>query len=253
MHQREPEAAADADLLGGEERIEHALEDLGADAAARIRDFENQVFARRDRADRSRARRLEAHALERHPQQSALRHGLHGIAGEVHHDLVHLRRIAQHCRAPGAQVGAHANASRQVARQEIERFAHHRLDVHGDALAHPAAAEGQDAVDQGAAPFAGGHDAVEIALQPRAFLRAALRHLAVAEDGAEDVVEIVRDATGERAHRLEPLRAAQLPLHLSQLLLGVPALGHVLHEAHHARRLAGAVEEHPAPGLQPVH
>ena len=38
--------------------------------------------------------------------------------------------------------------------------------------------------------------------------RVAQRHLAVAEDRAEDVVEVVRDAAGERAHRLEALRVA---------------------------------------------
>ena len=40
--------------------------------------------------------------------------------------------------------------------------------------------------------------------------RALLRQLAVAEDGRQDVVEVVRDAAGERADRLELLRLAQL-------------------------------------------
>ena len=62
----------------------------------------------------------------------------------------------------------------------------------------------------------------------------------------------MRDATGERAHRLEPLRVAQFELHLSELLLAMPALRHVLHEAHHADGLARAVEEHAAARLQPV-
>ena len=59
--------------------------------------------------------------------------------------------------------------------------------------------------------------------------------LAVAQDRAEDVVEVVRDAAGERAHRLEALR-------LAQPRFQPPALGplgglaqRALHRAHDPR------------------
>ena len=63
----------------------------------------------------------------------------------------------------------------------------------------------------------------------------------------------MRDAAGERTHRLEPLRLAQLPLQPPQLLLGLVPLGHVEHEPDHARGLPFGVEEHAALGLQPAH
>ena len=63
---------------------------------------------------------------------------------------------------------------------------------------------------------------VEVAAQRRALGRLLLRHLAVAEDRGEDVVEVVRDAAGERAHRLQLLRLPQLPL--EALALGLGAL-----------------------------
>ena len=50
------------------------------------------------------------------------------------------------------------------------------------------------------------------------FGRVAQRHLAVAEDRAEDVVEVVSDSARKRSHRLEALRLAQLALHRLQLL-----------------------------------
>ena len=121
------------------------------------------------------------------------------------------------------------------------------------AFADAAAAESEDAVDERAAALSGGHDAVQVAVQPRAAPRVAHRHLAVAEDRSEDVVEVVRDAAGKRAHRLQALRATQLLLHLVQLFLGLLPLRDVLHEADHAGGLAGRVEQHAAFGLQPVH
>ena len=55
------------------------------------------------------------------------------------------------------------------------------------------------------------HDGVDVALEV-ARRWPSLRELAVAEDRAEDVVEVVRDAAGEVAHRLHLLGLAQLRL-----------------------------------------
>jgi hypothetical protein len=119
-------------------------------------------------------------------------------------------------------------------------------------LADAALAEGEHALDERPPALAGGEDVVQVAAQPRAGRRVAQRHLAVAEDRAEDIVEVVRDAAGERAHGLEVLGAAQAALQGPQLFLGLLALRHVLHEPHHAGRAAGIVEEHAAPRLQPA-
>src|SRR5499427_10804743 len=93
--------------------------------------------------------------------------------------------------------------------------------MHGDALAEPAAAERENPIDQRTTALACGHDAIEVASQPAAPGCVAQRHLAIAEDRAENVVEVVRDPAGERAHRLQSLRQAQL-------LLEPPALGDVV-------------------------
>jgi len=46
----------------------------------------------------------------------------------------------------------------------------------------------------------------------------------IADDDAEEIVEIMRDPAGQAADRLHPLGVAQL-------LLGVPPLGHVMDRA----------------------
>ena len=52
--------------------------------------------------------------------------------------------------------------------------------------------------------------------------------LQIADDASQDVVEIVRDATRQRAQRLHFLRLQQLFLQLPALLLGVLLVGDVL-------------------------
>src|SRR5215510_6726406 len=120
----------------------------------------------------------------------------------------------EHDVLPGGDVanGRRAAGFGQLRLQQIERLAHHLFHGHGDALAHPAAAEREYAIDQQATALTRGHNAVEVAAQAAALGRIAQRHLAVAEDRPQDVVEVVRDAAGERAHRLQPLRLTQLPL-----------------------------------------
>ena len=86
-----------------------------------------------------------------------------------------------------------------------------------NALPDRAAAEGEHAVDQRAAALARHDDAVEVTREAAALWRIAQCDLAVAEDRAQDVVEVVRDAAGERAHRLQALGATQLLLHLAHL------------------------------------
>ena len=70
--------------------------------------------------------------------------------------------------------------------------------------------------------------------------------LGVADDGGEEVVEVVRDAAGEPADGLHLLRLAQLLLAFVERLLGQPAIVHFAEQAlplleeapHHARELA---------------
>src|SRR5262249_40678633 len=78
-------------------------------------------------------------------------------------------------------------------------------------------------------------------------VRVAHRSFAVTQHCREDVVEVMRNAAGERTHRLETLRAPQLLFDLLEVL----ALGEIAHDANHALRVSVRVAEnspaHPAP------
>src|SRR6202023_3389433 len=74
VHERQAEAGAGADTLGGEERIEHSLEYRRRDAGARISDEQSYIRARGEAAPRKRARRAQLDAIKNYAEYAA---GLH--------------------------------------------------------------------------------------------------------------------------------------------------------------------------------
>ena len=122
----------------------------------------------------------------------------------------------------------------------------------GTAFADAAAAEREDALDERLGAAAGMHHIVEVAAHDAAFGRGLLRELAVAEDRAEDIVEVVRDAAGERSHRFHFLRLAKLDFEPLLFRLGVLARGDVDRRPDEAMHLAGRIANAASARLQPV-
>src|SRR5580700_10057779 len=113
-----------------------------------------------------------------------------------------------------------SNGGRQRCPQKLERLFDDGLYMHRDPLGHATAAEAQNAIDERASALRGMHDVVEITPQGTACCSVLLRELAVADDGTQDVVEVMRDATGQRADRLHLLRLPQLRLETLVVRLG---------------------------------
>src|SRR5262249_31218477 len=70
--------------------------------------------------------------------------------------------------------------------------------------------------------FPGGQDPLQVSTRTTTLADGGKRQLGVAKDGAEDVVELMRDPAGERSNGLEPLRLMQP--RLKHLTLGLAAL-----------------------------
>src|SRR5262249_62336148 len=68
----------------------------------------------------------------------------------------------------------------------------------------------------------GGQDPLQVSTRTTPLADGGKRQLGVAKDGAEDVVELMRDPAGERSNGLEPLRLMQP--RLKHLTLGLAAL-----------------------------
>jgi hypothetical protein len=179
-------------------------------------------------------------------------HRLHRVGAQVHDDLVDLGRIAEHAGVAGADRAPEHDAGRQRRADGVERLVDDRLHVHRHALCHAAAAEREDALDERLGAHAGGQRGIDVATQCRPFGGVLLRQLAVAENRRQDVVEVVRDAAGERADRLELLRLAQLQLEAVALGLGALASADVLHRARHSIGLAAGVAQRDAALAIPV-
>ena len=72
-----------------------------------------------------------------------------------------------------------------------------------------AAPEGQNLIDQIARALRGPPNPAEIAPKPRVRTKALFDHFGVADDPAEDVVEVMCNTAAERPHGFEPTRLLQ--------------------------------------------
>ena len=252
VHQRQPEPGAHAGGLGGEEGIEDALEHLRCDAGAGVAHGELDVAAGRQLRGRHALGFGQASGLQGHDQRSARAHRLHRVRAQIHHHLMNLCRVAEHRGIAGAEVTLEPHLRRQRRGGCHQRLVDDRLHVDPHAFTGAAAAERQDALDQRLRAQRGAHRGIDVPALRRAFGAVALHHLAVTEDRGEDVVEVVRDAAGQRAHRLELLRLAQLRFEPVALGLGVLAHGDVFERTGHPVRPALLVTQRDAALAEPA-
>ena len=111
--------------------------------------------------------------------------------------------------------------------QQVDGFDHHRPELDELLLVRLRTAEGEDALDQLGGAM---HRAPHLAQVLLGRMRLADVHRderEVAANRRQQVVEIVGDAAGERAHRLHLLRLPQLRLEPVPRLFGLPPLGDV--------------------------
>src|SRR5205807_1408420 len=115
-----------------------------------------------------------------------------------------------------------------------------------------ASAKRKDAFDQRLSASAGLHHVVDVAPLRATVRRSFLRHLAIAQNRPEDVVEVVRDSASQRAHRFELLRLAKLLLEASLFFFGNFARRDVDRRAEKAIGASGAIAQTSAADLQPM-
>ena len=141
--------------------------------------------------------------------------------------LVQLRGIADHEERRCRQLRLELDARTQRAAHELQCLGHDAVELHRSALAALAAAVVKDLLDQRARAVGGGEHVLRVAPVRRAGLRALGQQLRIAEDPAEDVVEVVRDTSGEPSDCFHFLGLAQPLSEPRTLGLRVLALGDV--------------------------
>ena len=208
VHHAQPEPAAGAWALGGEERLEYPLPDLGRHAGPGIRDGQGDIGAR-----------LQFGRLTFHRHQpgvddemAALGHGVARVDRQVQQGVLDLTRIGHHHRDARSQPRLDADLLAQAAAQQVDHAVDQGVQV--DRLGV-----------QGLPPPEGEQAAGELGAERRRLLgllqnlavvgvgHTPLQQFQIAGDHRQQVVEVVRDAAGQLADRLHLLGLAQLLLH----------------------------------------
>jgi hypothetical protein len=177
-------------------------------------------------------------------QLATLGHRVPAVDHEVHQDLLELHPVG----ADGGQPTVRLERDRDVLRdhplQDRQEVSDHLVEIEVTRLEHLPAREGEQFLGQLGGPPRRTLD--DLQLLAHAFRRgqALTQQLARALDRHQQVVEVVSDAPGELAERLELLR-------LEQALLELSPLGQVAHRTEH-RRLAAVADHADAQVTKPA-
>ena len=208
FHHREAEAGALALLLRREKRIENPLQRLVVHARAVVLHAEADRAPSRDFG----ACLVAAEDFTRgnHDAPAGWTHRLRGVRAEVHEDALHFRPVRAHEWQGIRDVGHKFDGGRCAGTQELQRFVKRGRDVERHGIGAPLPAVAEDLDDELPRSFAGGEDRVEHGAEVFVFSVREPRELRIAEDGREDVVEVVRDSAREAPDHLGALGLLQL-------------------------------------------
>ena len=209
MHHRQSQPGAAADLLGGEERFEHPGQGGRVHAMAVVAHPQHHVLAWCCIREQGSVVVVEVAVVDLDHQPPAVRHRIAGIHRQVQYGGLQLADVDRH--APDV-LGAADLQLHQLTQCTLQHVVHVQqalVEVGGLAVQRLASGKRQQALGQ-----AGGTpDTLQRVVQRPAdhrpgFPRALIQQhgvLDVAGDDRQDVVEIMRDAAGELADRLDLL------------------------------------------------
>ena len=223
----EPEPRSHADLLGREEGLEDPIQGRRVHAVTAVAHGQTNIATGGKSAVRQHLFGVERDQVERDVDDAMPGHGLRGIGAEVHDHLLQPPRLAQHDGIPVRgilvrQTQAKVDRRRQGRPQQAGRLLEQGAHAQRTKPLLGAAAEGKDAVDDVPRALARLLHLLHMLPFPAVPAQPGQQHLGIAENGAEDVVEVMRDASGQRAERLHALgmpqaRFERLPFPLAPL------------------------------------
>ena len=196
-----------------------------------------------------------AHVGGRDRERAALRHGVPGVDGQVRDHLLELAGIRGHVAERGIEIEPEQDPLAHEPPQHAAHVAHDRVEVDLSRLHDLLAAEREELTDERRRPVGRAADLLDVvtARVDRGGVRE--QQLGAAEDGGEQVVEVVGDSARELADRLHLLGESELVLQALSLRNVAQVHQQILRLAIgvlHDRR----VHVHPqrsAAGLTPAH
>ena len=214
VHGRQAETGPAASSLGRKEGLEDAPHGRSIHAASSVRHRDPDIAPGRKVAVREQEIGLRLDRVECDLDRAAAIHGVGGVCAEIHNHLLQLRCIAVNPCVGSPQRNSQAQCGRKRRAQELDRLCGGGLSDYGTMSSLAAAAEGENLVDNAARALPRLHDLLEM-LPHRGAAGARFQcDLGVSKNGAENVVEFVRDPTRESADRFQLLclMQARLPV-----------------------------------------
>ena len=168
---------------------------------------------------------IQLHIRRLEDEAASGRHGVAGVYGQVQEHLLELIHIYHRATQVATLRNDQIDVLSYRANQQRLGFVKDLIERYHGGLQGLAAGEGENLPGESGGPLGGALDLHHLTthLDPADVL-AAQQHVAVAEDHAEQVVEVVSNASGQLADRLHLLRLEQLFFARSQGLFGLPAL-----------------------------
>ena len=231
---RQPQPGPLPRRLRSEERLKRPRLHLVRHPRARVAHGQQYVLARRGVGVRPPVPLPHPEHARLDGQRPAAGHRVLRVDRQVQNHLLHLCRIGPHPGRGAGQVGDEGDVLPEEVAEEPGRPRHRLVEVENFWLGSGLAAEGQKLRRQPRGPLARGrHLVYEVAVRTRVreFVE---KDLGVPVDDRQQVVEVVRDATGQKPRRLRLLRVPELLLHLFPF-------GQVDHNGRNAGRVGGPV------------
>ncbi len=209
----EPQARPRAEFLGGEERIEHLAEILRCDAGAAVGHGDRDIVAGFHLGMTVGIVQVERRIGRLDRQPAAIGHGVPGVQAQVEHGIFELGRIDQ--RMPDRRLFEHGERNvlaqgtpqqRLGVRQQGVNVDRHRLE---DLLSR----KGQQPMGERGPAFGGLLGHVGEVAQLLIVGQRPDHDVGVDRDDGQQIVEVVRDPTGQLTQRLEPFGLVQPFLH----------------------------------------
>ena len=205
------EARTLANFFRGEKRLENFLLNLRRNAGARVPHTQDQMRSRGWRS-LERFHAAVAHEIFRlDGQHTAVRHRVAGVHAKVEQDLMELRRVAADGPYFRRHDATHLDVFWKGVARDFEDFLDDKRRLNEDALSLGTSRETENLPDKIRAALRTElhrfEDLIGVGI-----VELGAQQLDRDEDRREDVVEVVRDAAGERAEAFQALRTEELRL-----------------------------------------
>ena len=224
-HGAEAQARARAGTLGGEERFEDAVADVGRDTGAGVGHVDAHIVAGAGVQVGLHIVLVQPGVGDADGQRARAGHGVARVDRQVDQRVFHLAGVGAHRPQVSGDVQVDGHAFAQHPLQHVGHRKHQAAQFHILRLQRLSAGEGQQPLGQLGAQFGGLLGVGQDVGQCRVVADAVFQHLQIALDHRQQVVEVVRHAAGQLAQRLDLLV-------LAQHVLVAADFGDVAHDPH---------------------